>query len=58
MVGARGVTVTDLRPSGAAEIAGRRVDVVSAGDYIPAGATIEVVTDERYRRIVRRVAAS
>ncbi len=55
LVGTTGKALTDLRPSGVAEIEGRRVDVVSAGDYIPAGATVAVIADERYRRVVRRV---
>lgn len=54
LAGAAGVAVTDLRPSGVAEIDGRRVDVVSDGEYIPAGAPIAVIADERYRRVVRR----
>jgi membrane-bound serine protease (ClpP class) len=58
MLGATGVALTDLRPSGAAEIAGQRVEVVSADDYIPAGAVIEVVAGDRYRQVVRRVTAS
>lgn len=56
LAGATGRTITDLRPSGVAEIEGQRVDVVSAGDYIPAGTAITVVADEQYRRVVRRVA--
>jgi membrane-bound serine protease (ClpP class) len=55
LVGATGTALSDLRPSGVAEIGGRRVDVVTAGDYIRAGEPIEVATDERYRRVVRRV---
>ena len=55
LVGATGVALSDLRPSGVAEIAGRRVDVVTAGDYVRAGEPIEVTADERYRRVVRRV---
>ena len=55
-VGATGVALTDLRPSGVAAIGGRRVDVVTAGDYVGAGEPIEVVRDDGYRRVVRRVA--
>lgn len=54
LAGAAGVAVTDLRPSGVAEIDGRRVDVVSGGEYIPAGAPIAVIADDQYRRVVRR----
>jgi len=55
--GATGVTLSDLHPSGIAEIDGHRVDVVSDGGYIAAGQPIEVVRDEGYRRVVRRIRA-
>jgi membrane-bound serine protease (ClpP class) len=54
--GAAGVALSDLRPSGFARIGGERVDVVSHGEYIPAGTPLEVIADEGYRRVVRRVA--
>ena len=53
--GAFGVALSDLRPSGVALIAGERMDVVSNGEYITAGDTLEVILDEGYRRVVRRV---
>jgi membrane-bound serine protease (ClpP class) len=52
--GATGVALTDLRPAGVAEIAGRRVDVVTEGEYLRAGDPVEVLVDEGYRRVVRR----
>jgi len=54
MNGELGVALSDLRPSGSAEIRGMPVDVVTEGDYIAAGELITVVADEGYRRIVRR----
>jgi membrane-bound serine protease (ClpP class) len=51
---ATGVALTDLRPSGIATIAGERVDVVSEGEHIAEGESIEVVRDEGYRHVVRR----
>lgn len=53
LVGLEGVTVTALRPSGAATIDGRRVDVVSEGAYIPAGEAVVVDRVEGVRVIVR-----
>jgi membrane-bound serine protease (ClpP class) len=53
LVGAVGVALTDLRPAGAAEIDGRRVDVVAEGGFLSAGTDLEVVVDEGYRRVVR-----
>jgi membrane-bound serine protease (ClpP class) len=57
LVGRLGVALSDLRPSGIADIDGERVDVVTSGEYISAGERIEVVRDEGYRRVVRRAAA-
>ncbi len=53
LVGAVGVALTDLRPSGAAEIDGERVDVVAEAGYLPMGSALVVVVDEGYRRVVR-----
>jgi membrane-bound serine protease (ClpP class) len=54
LVGSTGVAVSDLRPGGIAEIDGHRVDVVTTGEYVPAGEQIEVIRDDRYRRVVRK----
>jgi membrane-bound serine protease (ClpP class) len=51
--GARGVALSDLRPVGFARIEGVRVDVVTRGEYVAAGESVEVVADEGYRRVVR-----
>jgi membrane-bound serine protease (ClpP class) len=53
-VGARGIASTPLRPSGIADLEGQRVDVVSDGEYIDAGALIEVTQVEGNRIVVRR----
>jgi membrane-bound serine protease (ClpP class) len=55
LTGATGLAVTDLRPSGAAEVGGHRVDVVTEGEFVRAGEQIVIVRDEGYRRVVRRV---
>jgi membrane-bound serine protease (ClpP class) len=52
---ATGIALTDLRPSGIATIDGERVDVVTEGEHISEGESIEVVLDEGYRHVVRRV---
>jgi len=56
LVGQRGVTVTDLRPSGVAEVDGQRVQVVSQGPFVSAGATVEVLEARGSRVEVREVA--
>ncbi|HEX6425214.1 MAG TPA: NfeD family protein [Acidimicrobiales bacterium] len=54
LVGATGTALSDLRPSGVADIDGERVDVVTLGDYVRRGERVEVIRDDRYRRVVRR----
>jgi membrane-bound serine protease (ClpP class) len=55
LAGKTGVALSDLRPGGIAQIGGERVDVVTRGDYVRAGTPIEVIRDEGYRRVVRRL---
>ncbi|RJP78358.1 MAG: serine protease [Desulfobacteraceae bacterium] len=43
LLGRKGVAMTDLRPSGKALIAGKKVDVASRGDYIRKGEQVVVV---------------
>jgi len=49
-----GKSVSPLRPAGIAEIDGTRVDVVSDGGFIEAGAAIEVTRVDGNRIVVRR----
>ena len=51
LVGAEGVARTELRPSGSAEICGRRYQVVSAGEFVGEGTPVRVV-EVRGNRIV------
>ncbi|MDI1445173.1 NfeD family protein [Polyangium sp. 6x1] len=51
-----GKAASPLRPSGIAEITGARVDALSEGEYIPAGAPLEVLRVERSYVVVRRAA--
>lgn len=53
LVGTVGTTLTALRPAGAATFSGRRVDVVSEGDFIDSGQPVEVVREEGHRVVVR-----
>ncbi len=50
-----GTALTQLRPSGIADINGQRVDVVTEGDLIERGAQIKVVAVEGARIVVREV---
>lgn len=53
-LGKRGTTVSPLRPSGIADVEGERVDVVSDGEFIEAGAQIVVSRVDGNRIVVRR----
>ncbi len=44
LVGKEGMVINDLRPAGRVEIDNVRYDVVSSGDYISKGATIEIIS--------------
>lgn len=43
LLGVRGTTLTPLRPAGKAAFDGRRLDVISAGDFIGPNVTVRVV---------------
>ena len=55
LLGKEGIAVTSLRPSGTARIDGRRIDVVTGGDFIPSGEKVIVDRVEGVRVVVRRV---
>ncbi len=55
LVGKSGEAITSLRPAGAALIDGSRVDVVSQGGLIDAGAAVTVIHTEGARVVVRQV---
>jgi membrane-bound serine protease (ClpP class) len=54
-LGKRGMTASPLRPAGLADIEGERVDVVSDGEFIDAGAPITVARVDGNRIVVRRL---
>ncbi|MEX2444043.1 MAG: NfeD family protein [Alkalispirochaeta sp.] len=54
-VGATGTAITALHPGGTAEVAGRRVSVVTAGEFVESGTSVEVVAVEGARIVVRRL---
>ena len=54
LVGKRGEATTVLRPAGVAELDGRKVDVVTEGEFLPVGTPVEVLRVEGTRVVVRR----
>ncbi len=53
--GKQGVTLTECMPTGKAEIGARQVNVVSRGEHIPKGATVEVISVEGNTALIRIV---
>lgn len=58
LLGQQGVAISDLRPAGVAKLANERIDVVTEGDFIANGATIEVILVEGSRVVVKEFGAS
>ena len=56
-LGTSGTAASTLRPAGVAHFDHERVDVVTEGEYIEAGAPIEVLRVEGNRIVVRRLAS-
>lgn len=55
--GRKGVSRSVLRPAGIAEFDGVRLDVVSEGEFIPSGETVQIIKVEGSKLLVRRVEA-
>ena len=54
MIGATGEALTPLRPSGTAQINGKRVDVTAVGDFLESGEQLVVIAADGLRVAVRR----
>lgn len=50
--GEQGKAVTVLRPAGIAEFGGRRLDVVTSGEFLPAGTALRVLRTEGSKVVV------
>lgn len=53
LLGKKGVAMTDLRPTGVGQIDGINFDVISEGNYISAGESVEIIKVEGSKLIVR-----
>ena len=58
LLGKEGVTHTPLRPAGVAIIDGKKVDVVTSGEFIRQTAVVRVIDNTGNRVVVREVSAS
>ena len=54
MIGATGEALTPLRPSGTAQINGKRVDVTAVGDFLESGEQLVGIAADGLRVAVRR----
>lgn len=54
LLGKVGVSLTDLRPAGIIELEGRRLDVITPGNYIERGAMVKVIEIKGNRVVVER----
>jgi len=54
LIGRHGVSITTLRPAGSADFDGRRADVLTDGEFLPAGTPVEVVRTEGSRVFVKK----
>jgi len=57
LVGRSGVATSFLRPAGVVTVDGRRVDVLTEGDFLPAGSLVRVSRVEGARIFVHSLAS-
>ncbi len=57
LLGQHGTTLSPLRPAGIAEIAGRRIDVVTDSEFLDAGQSVRVCEVEGVRVVVEAFSA-
>ncbi len=58
LVGMKGIAHSDLRPSGTAYFDGRKLDVVTYGDYIPNQSPVRITEVHGNRIVVEQISAS
>lgn len=56
-VGLEGVSVSELRPAGIADIRGERVDVVTSGEFVERGRSLKVISVDGTRVVVQELKA-
>ena len=54
-IGEKGIALTHLRPAGTAEINGKRIDVITEGDYIDKNQKVEVIRVKGSRVVVKKI---
>ena len=54
LLGKAGTALTNLRPAGMIDIEGRRIDVVTGGEYLPKGTEVKIIRVEGNRVVVEK----
>lgn len=54
LLGKKGITLTDLRPSGSIDIDGVKFDVISDGEYISSGTKVEIFKVSGVKLLVKK----
>lgn len=55
LLGKKGVTITDLRPTGSVDIDGVKFDVISEGEYISSGTNVEIFKVSGVKLLVKKI---
>ncbi|HHY82616.1 MAG TPA: hypothetical protein GX505_08045 [Clostridiales bacterium] len=55
LIGLKGVAVTILRPAGTGDFQGRKLDVVTDGEFLPKGTPIVITKVEGFRIVVEKL---
>jgi membrane-bound ClpP family serine protease len=55
LIGLEGIAATNLRPTGTGDFQGKKIDVVTEGEFIPKGSPIQITDVEGFRIIVKKL---
>jgi len=58
LTGGKGITITPLRPSGIAEVNGKKLNVLTRGEYVDSNTKIKIISVEGNKIVVEAVDAS
>ena len=55
LIGKKGIAVTPLRPSGIVEVNGKKLNVITVGEYIESNARIKIINVEGNKIVVKKI---
>ncbi len=58
LTGKEGIAITTLRPSGKAEVNGKKLNVITRGEYVDSNTKIKIISVEGNKIVVEAVDAS